>query len=113
MSPLNEKLPPYPVLVITPGNEGTYIDVQVVPKARRPGVLGIYGDRLKIAVAETPEGGRANAATLETIARLVNVRTSDVALVAGTRSRHKRVFVKGMSTEEASRVVMAAVDRAG
>jgi hypothetical protein len=113
MSPLNEKLPPYHVPVMTPGSGGTYIDVQVLPKARRPGVLGIHGDRLKIAVTETPVRGRANKATVELVAALLNLRPDDVALVAGKRSRQKRVFVKGMSTDEASRLVMAAVDRAG
>jgi len=113
MSPLNEKLPPYHVPVMTPGSGGTYIDVQVVPKARRPGVLGIHGDRLKIAVTETAERGRANEATVEVVADLLNLKHGDVSLVAGTRSRQKRLFVRGMSSDEASRLVMAAVDRAG
>lgn len=70
---------------------------------------GVHNQRLKIAVSEPPENGRANSATVETIAALLGVRPGDVSVVSGTRSREKRVFVPGLEIEEATRLVMAAV----
>ncbi|HXV71146.1 MAG TPA: DUF167 domain-containing protein [Acidimicrobiia bacterium] len=95
--------------MISPGADGVYIDVHVRPRARRTGVRGVHNQRLKIAVSEPPENGRANSATVEAIAALLGVRPGDVSLVSGTRSREKRVFVSGLDVEGATRMVMAAV----
>jgi len=71
--------------------------------------MGVHNHRLKIAVSEPPERGRANSAVVEIVATLLGMRPGDVSLVSGTRSREKRVFVSGLEVEDATRLVMAAV----
>lgn len=94
--------------MITASQDGVYLDLQVQPKARRPGVRGLYGDRLKVAVSEPPEDGRANEAVVATVAGILEVKSGAVSLVSGVSSRQKRVFVKGMTVESARRRIEAA-----
>jgi len=89
-------------VTITSGTGGVFIDVHVQPGARRPGVVGPHGGALKIAVSEPPERGRANAAVVTMIANLLNLPISQVEVVAGHASRRKRLFVRGIESEEAA-----------
>ena len=100
----------YPLGVITAGRGGIYLDVHVQPNARRPGVLGVHGQRLKIAVAEPADRGKANAATLEAIAGLFGVSRASVSLVAGQSSRHKRLHIRGLDPGSARRLIDAALE---
>jgi uncharacterized protein (TIGR00251 family) len=87
--------------VITGSSDGVYLDVQVQAKARRPGIRGVQGDRLKIAVSAPAEGGKANRAVTEAIADLFEVKTAAVSIVKGVTSPQKRIFIAGMDAEEA------------
>lgn len=91
--------------MITTGADGVYIDLHVITRSRRPGVLGIHDDRLKLAVAEPPERGKANKAVTEAVADLLGVPRSAVSLVAGSTSRQKRVFVRGVESGKAGCLV--------
>jgi uncharacterized protein (TIGR00251 family) len=77
------------------------IAVRARPKASRNAVVGIVGDRLKVAVAAAPAGGKANAAIEKTLAKALGVRPSAVAIVAGKTSRDKTAEVTGLSLQEA------------
>jgi uncharacterized protein (TIGR00251 family) len=96
-------------VVITAGSDGVFIDVHIQPRASRGGVRGVHGQRLKIGVVDPPEAGKANTATIYEIACVLNVRVGEVSLVSGTRSRHKRVFVRGLSVDAATQLVMDAI----
>ena len=50
---------------------------------------------LKASVTAPPEGGRANEALLQLLARAWRVRRRDLAIVAGMASRSKTVHVAG------------------
>ena len=73
--------------------------VKVQPKSRRPGVQGRApapeGERLRIGVTETAEDGRANRAACATLARLLHVPASAIAIAAGATSRDKTFRVSG------------------
>lgn len=75
------------------------VAVKVQPGARRAGVLGcvpdVQGTRLKIAVAEPPEDGRANRAVCAALAAALGVPVAKVAVVHGTSSRQKTLHVAG------------------
>jgi hypothetical protein len=77
--------------------DGTVVvPLHVQPGARRPGVLGVHGEALKVAVAAPPDGGRANEAVVALLAEVLGVPVRDVSLVAGRTSRAKRVAVRGL-----------------
>jgi uncharacterized protein YggU (UPF0235/DUF167 family) len=75
------------------------IAVRVTPGARRPSVGGRWGDeeppRLRVAVSQRAVDGAANRAVVEAVAAAWQVSRSQVALVAGQRSRSKTVAVSG------------------
>jgi len=87
---------------------GLSVRVKLHPGARRPGVLGqvpdLEGTRLKIAVAEPPEDGRANRAACTALAQALGVRQTDVAVIAGATSRQKTLRVTGDATALAARL---------
>lgn len=67
------------------------ITVRVRPGASRTRVGGRWGeaDTLAVAVAARAVDGRATAAVREAVAEAFGVRTRDVTVVAGERSRTK------------------------
>jgi hypothetical protein len=74
---------------------GWTLDVHVRPGARRSGIAGLHGSRLKIRVAAPALDGRANAALAAFIAGELGLAKSQVAVVKGERSRDKVLAVTG------------------
>jgi hypothetical protein len=70
-------------------------DVLVTPRAARPRVGPLAGERLKIAVSAPPVDGEANAAVIELVARALGVPRRQVTIDAGEASRRKTVRVVG------------------
>ena len=87
--------------------------VRVHPGAKRPGLVGRMADgSLKLAVAEAPEGGRANRAVEELVAALLSLRRGQVSVVGGATARLKQVEVEGLDAAEAERRLAAALETA-
>ncbi len=80
--------------MITVVGGGIYLDVHVQPGARRSGVVGVHGDRLKVAVTEPAEDGRANRAVVAEVADFLCVKPSRVTVSSGSTSRRKRLFIE-------------------
>jgi uncharacterized protein len=75
--------------------DGVSVAVKVLPRSRRPGLQGVTGDRLRVAVTEPPEDGRANQAVCAAIADLLDVAPSAVSVSRGASSREKTLRVSG------------------
>ncbi len=73
--------------------------VKVVPGASRSKVVGMLGDRLKLAVAEPPEGGKANKAVCRLIAEALGVPARDVVVSVGISNPQKTLVVTGLLVE--------------
>lgn len=74
----------------------TFIAVKAVPGAKRDEVVGRLGERLKVRVSAPPEGGKANKAICELLARELDVKAKDVEVVRGHSSAEKTVRVAGV-----------------
>ena len=81
------------------GPEGVTVLVKVHPRSRRPGLGGrvnsAAGERLRVAVTEAAENGRANDAARASLAKLLDVPASAVRVVTGQTSREKLLAVTG------------------
>ncbi len=82
------------------------VDLLVVPGASRSRILGVHGDRVRVAVAEPPEGGRANGAVVALLAAALDVAATTVAVRRGDRQRRKTVEVT-FPTPEAAAAALA------
>jgi uncharacterized protein (TIGR00251 family) len=89
-------------LIQTARDGAILIDVRVVPRAGRSGVAGTRGDALLVRLNAPPVDGAANAELVEVIATSLGVSKRAVSVVAGERSRRKRVRVEGIDTDTAA-----------
>jgi uncharacterized protein len=91
------------VIETTP--DGVMIAVRVIPRAGTSGLAGTRGDALLVRLQAPPVEGAANAELIEVMAKALQVPKRAVSIVAGERSRQKRVRVVGIdAVTAASRV---------
>jgi uncharacterized protein (TIGR00251 family) len=84
---------------VHPSGEGVVLAVYVQPRASRNELVGIQGDELKVRLTSPPVEGAANKLCREFVAKLLGIPRTNVSLVAGERSRHKRLLVAGGDPE--------------
>lgn len=87
--------------------DGVALDLLVQPRASRPRLGPIHGDRVKIAVTAPPVDGEANAAVIELVARALGVARGAVAVVSGQASRRKTVAVRGVDVARVTAAIEA------
>lgn len=76
------------------------LPVQAQPKARKNGVVGIHNGRLKVAVTQAPEKGKANTALIKVLTNALRCKRSQVELVSGTTSTQKTFRIANIRAEE-------------
>lgn len=79
---------------------GVQLRIKVVPNASRERVVGLLGDRLKVAVQAPPEAGKANSAVCALLADVVGVPAGHVEVVSGHTRPQKTVAVYGITFEQ-------------
>lgn len=80
--------------------EGILLPVRAQPGARKNGVTGAHDGRLKVAVTQAAEKGKANQALQKVIAAELRIKKSQVQLTSGPTAAHKRFLVTGTTLEE-------------
>jgi hypothetical protein len=88
--------------------EGVLISLHVQPRAARNEIVGLQGEELKVRLTSPPVDGAANRLCTEFLAKLLGVPKSSVTVHSGEKSRHKRLLVHAMTSEEARRALAAA-----
>ena len=68
--------------------------VHAQPRARKNRIDGEHAGRLKVAVTQAPDKGKANVAILRLIAQALSLKKSQLQLVAGTTSHQKMVLIQ-------------------
>lgn len=74
--------------------------VRVIPRASRDAIEGEYQGALKVRLTAPPVDDRANNALIRLLAERLNVPRSAVRIVAGEKSRTKRVEITGARREQ-------------
>jgi len=85
------------VIEIAEDDGGVAFAVRVVPRASRNAIEGEHAGALKVRLTAPPVKDRANEALRRLLAERLNVPASAVRIVAGEKSRTKRVAVAGVS----------------
>ena len=79
--------------------------VRVQPGAKREGVVGLYGDAVKLALSAPAVDGKANDALVRYLAELLKVPRLSIEIIAGHASRSKVVRIAGITREEIVRAL--------
>jgi uncharacterized protein (TIGR00251 family) len=88
-------------------SDGILIRVRVIPRARRSGVAGTRGDALLVCLQAPPVEGAANVELIGVMAAALHVPKRAVSIVAGERSRQKRVRISGIDAPTAAALLAA------
>jgi uncharacterized protein (TIGR00251 family) len=89
-------------------SEGVLFYVHVRPRASREAIEGEYAEALKIRLTAPPVDDRANEALTRLLAERLNVPLAAVRILAGEKSRRKRVVVAGVQREQVLALLSAA-----
>ena len=73
--------------------------IRVQPKAGR-NAIEVAGDKVTVRVTAAPEGGKANDAVVELLAKRLGVAKGRVSIVRGHKSRDKTVLIDDVTLEE-------------
>jgi uncharacterized protein len=85
---------------LTVTGDGLRVLIRLSPRAKADRLLAVAGTAegghvVKASVTAPPEGGRANEALLQLLARVWRLPRRDLTIVAGTASRNKTVGIAG------------------
>ena len=84
---------------------GIVVSVKVQPNASKDRVVGGHTEQLKIAVTVAPEKGKANMAVIKVLSKWLGVKSSDIQIISGEKSRDKKVFIRNINEEDFNRVI--------
>jgi len=82
-------------------SDGIELQVRVVPRAGRSACAGVREGALLIRLAAPPVEGAANGALISFLSQQLDVPRRNIRIVAGEKSRTKRVAIAGISATEA------------
>jgi hypothetical protein len=90
---------------VAPYKQGAAIEVFLQPRAAKNMLVGLHGTALKVKVTSPPVDGRANEAASHFLAKLLDLPRSEVTVLAGETSRHKRFWVRSMTPRRVASVL--------
>lgn len=85
--------------------DGVIFAVRVTPRASRDAIEGEYQGALKVRLTAPPLDSRANDALRKFLAASLKVPVSAVKIIAGEKSRTKRVLIVGVTRAQVQRLV--------
>lgn len=74
------------------------IKIKVEPRSSKSGIVGRYGDALKVKLTSPPVEGKANSELIEVLAKECGVRKRDVEIISGKSSKNKMVRITGIKS---------------
>lgn len=96
------------VLDLVQTADGVLLPIKAQPKARSNSIGGVHAGRLKVAVTEVPEKGKANAAICKLLAKSFGLRRNQVELVRGEASQQKTFLIQGHQVAQLLGLIQAA-----
>ena len=87
------------MIELTPTPEGVILPVQGQPGARRNAIVGEHAGRLKVAVTQVAEKGKATQAIRELLAASLSLPPSQVTLLQGDTRPRKLFLLEGVTLE--------------
>lgn len=76
--------------------DGVLLKLHIQPGASKNEISGMHGSSLKIKLTSPPVGGAANESLIEFLAKTIDIKKKQIAIVHGMKSREKIVRIKGL-----------------
>lgn len=70
------------------------LKIKVEPRSSRSGIVGQYGDAIKVKLTSPPVDGKANTELIEVLAKEYGISKKDVEIISGFNSKNKLVRLK-------------------
>ena len=83
---------------------GVFLDVRVIPRAAKSQIAGKRDDALLVRLNAPPVDGAANSELIELFAHALGIPRRNIEIVAGHRSRTKRVKITGVTSADLERL---------
>ncbi len=90
-------------------SQGVILPVRAQPGSRQNEIKGEHDGALKVAVTQVAEKGKANKAIVDVLCQALQLRKSQLQLLAGETSAQKRFLVLEITLEELAERVAAAL----
>ena len=74
------------------------VKIKVEPRSSKSGIIGLYGDALKVKLTSPPVDGKANKELVELLAKECGIPKSAVEIVSGQSSKNKLVRITGIKS---------------
>ncbi|MCU0631227.1 MAG: DUF167 domain-containing protein [Methanoregulaceae archaeon] len=84
-------------------SHGTIVTIEVTTGCKSDSFPAGYNPWRKAVgcqISAQPISGKANIAIIGLVASVLNISKSDISIVTGTTSSHKKILVRGISTYE-------------
>jgi uncharacterized protein (TIGR00251 family) len=98
------------VIDLAPHAEGTILPVRAHAGARSNEIRGQQEGMLKVCVTQAPEKGKANKAIVALLSKTLDLRKSQIELIAGETSPQKRFLVRQVAPAELAARIAAVLD---
>jgi len=92
--------------------DGVILPVRAQPGSRKNGVTGVHDGRLKVAVTQVAEKGKANDAIVAVLVNKLGLKPNQLQLVSGPTNALKKFLVSGVTADELSARVARSLDEA-
>jgi uncharacterized protein (TIGR00251 family) len=89
--------------------EGIVLPVRAQPGAGKNAIRSEQNGMLKVSVTQVAEKGKANKSLIEVLAKALGLKRSQIELIAGETQPQKRFLVRGVSREELTERIAAAI----
>lgn len=86
-------------------SDGVVLAILVQPRASKNQLCGVQGEELKVRLTSPPVDGAANKLCRDFFAKLLRCSKSNVTLIAGHKSRHKRLLVENVPRAQVVAVI--------
>jgi uncharacterized protein (TIGR00251 family) len=91
-------------------SDGVVLPVHAQPGARVTAIRGEQDGALKVSVTQVAEKGKANKAFLELLAKRLQLRKSQIELISGETSHHKRFLIRGLTAEDLQQRIVSVLN---
>lgn len=97
------------MIELTEHPEGVVLPVRAQAGASKNGIRGEQNGMLKVSVTQIAEKGKANKALVETIAKGLGLKKSQVELLSGETQSQKKFLIRNISREDLERQLAKAM----